>query len=240
MIKFKFILIGEGTVGKTSLISQFINNQFIDDYIMTVGTDKSIKEIDINHKKITLEIWDTPGQADYNIVNKIFMKNTDIALIVYDITNRKTFDKIGHWIKLVKEINENRNLIIGITANKSDLYENAEVTNDEAKEYMNTIKDVTDLYFESSASDHENVEIVFNELTKVYIDKYGLKEKKIDEKETTTIKNNSTNNGNNTQMNFEMIQTNYNNNSNEEEEANDIYYVIEKDDKCCSSKCIII
>ena len=114
MNKLKLILIGEGTVGKTSLINQYIYSTFKEDYIMNVGVDKSIKEIEIEKTKIKLEIWDTPGQENYTYANKIFMKDSDIALIVYDIINRKSFEKLNDWVNLIKEENENRNLIIGI------------------------------------------------------------------------------------------------------------------------------
>ncbi len=241
MIKLKFIVIGESTVGKTSLITQFNINEFTEDYILTVGTDKIIKEIEINDQKIEMEIWDTPGQAVYAVANKIFMKNTDIALIVYDITKKETFEKIGHWINVVKEVNPNGNFIIGIAANKSDLYENVQVTNDEAKEYMNSIKDITDLFFETSATDHENVENVFNKLINTYIEKYGLKGKKTVEKTMTNNQNNSINNNNDNdnQLPFDISKTN-NNNSNTNDMKNDDNLMIEDDDKSCSSKCKII
>ena len=61
MKKLKFILIGETQVGKTSLINQYINNQFEADYLMTIGNDKTTKEITIDEKKVSLEIWDTIG-----------------------------------------------------------------------------------------------------------------------------------------------------------------------------------
>ncbi len=83
----KLIVVGETHVGKTSIISQYINNTFSEEYMMTMNSDKSIKEIELfNKTKINIEIWDTIGQTGYRAVNKIFMKNTKIALLVYDIT----------------------------------------------------------------------------------------------------------------------------------------------------------
>ena len=174
MKKLKVTLIGESKVGKTSLINQYVNNKFEEEYFMTIGNDKLIKEIEINENKVRLEIWDTIGQENLRSANKIFMKNTDIALIVYDITNKETFEKVNHWINLVKEVNGNRNLIIGIAANKSDLYENTEVNREEGEEYA---KKINALYFESTATDHENVVNIFEELIKVYIE--NNKEKKM-------------------------------------------------------------
>ena len=240
MNKLKLILIGEGTVGKTSLINQYINNTFKEDYIMNVSADKSIKEIEIEKIKINLEIWDTPGQENYTSANKIFMKNTDIALIVYDITNRKSFEKLNFWINLVKEVNENRNLIIGIAANKSDLYENSEVNKEESEKYMSSIKDITNLFFETSAIDHENVENVFMELIKAYINEYGLKTKKEEKKNDenkASIQNNSSDNKTSI---TEMTETKKNNTNSSDYDIGGDNVLLEKDDKDCSSKCSII
>ena len=71
---------------------------------MTIGNDKITKDIKINENQLKLEIWDSIGHESLRSANKIFMKNTDIALIVYDITNRKSFEKLNFWINLVKEI----------------------------------------------------------------------------------------------------------------------------------------
>ena len=71
---------------------------------MTIGNDKMTKDIKINEEQLKLEIWDSIGHESLRSANKIFMKNTDIALIVYDITNRKSFEKLNFWINLVKEI----------------------------------------------------------------------------------------------------------------------------------------
>ena len=71
---------------------------------MTIGNDKITKDIKINENQLKLEIWDSIGHKNLRSANKIFMKNTDIALIVYDITNRKSFEKLNFWINLVKEI----------------------------------------------------------------------------------------------------------------------------------------
>ena len=187
-----------------------------------------------------IEILDTPGQDRYKNVNKIFMKDSDIALIVYDITNRQSFEKLNFWINLVKEVNGNRNLIIGIAANKSDLYENAEVNKEDSEEYMNSIKDITNLFFETSAIDHENVENVFMELIKAYINKYGLKTKKEEKKNDenkASIQNNSSDNKTTT---TEMTETKKNNTNSSDYDIGGDNVLLEKDDKDCSSKCSII
>ena len=165
-IKVKLILVGNGKVGKTSLITQYLDKAFTGDYIMTVGKEKTIKNINIEEKEVSLEICDTAGQPDYRAVNKIFMKNTDIALIVYDITNRKSFEELTNWIYSVNEANNNKNVIFGIAANKSDLYEQKVVNKNEGEEFA---KNNNTLFFETSAKDYDSVENVFIKLTEQYL-----------------------------------------------------------------------
>ena len=167
MKKLKFILVGESKVGKTSLINQYVNNEFDGDYLMTIGNDKMTKDIKINEEQLKLEIWDSIGHESLRSANKIFMKNTDIALIVYDITNRQSFLNLNEFYEELININKRDKMIIGIAANKSDLYENAKVNKEEGEEYA---KKINALYFESTATDHENVVNIFEELIKVYIE----------------------------------------------------------------------
>ena len=167
MKKLKFILVGESQVGKTSLINQYVNNEFDGDYLMTIGNDKMTKDIKINEEQLKLEIWDSIGHESLRSANKIFMKNTDIALIVYDITNRQSFLNLNEFYEELININKRDKMIIGIAANKSDLYENAKVNKEEGEEYA---KKINALYFESTATDHENVVNIFEELIKVYIE----------------------------------------------------------------------
>ena len=164
--KIKFIFVGLNGVGKTSLINQYLDKTFTENYLMTIGSDKTMKNIKIDGKEVTLEICDTTGHEEYRKINEIFMKNTDIALIVYDITNRESFEELNNWIKSVKEINNNKNVIFGIAANKSDLYEQKVVNKKEGEEFAKNNKA---LFFETSAKDYDSVENVFLTLTKEYL-----------------------------------------------------------------------
>ena len=242
MEKLKCVLIGETAVGKTSIITQYINNEFNPDVKSSIGVDNLIKEIEIENTKIKFELWDTPGQEIYTSANKIFMKNTDIALIVYDITNKGTFEKVNHWINLVKKVNENRNLIIGIAANKSDLYENTEVNKEEGEEYA---KKINALYFESTATDHENVVNIFEELIKAYINTFKKKDKNIIPDSTKKVDGNKVNQNtelsskdDNNNDNNKLIKENINNNieSSENPDSVETYW----DTSCNSHSCNIL
>ena len=178
--KIKYILVGGRAVGKTSLITQYINKTFTEDYLSTIGSDKQLKKINIKGKEVSLEIFDTAGQERYRAINKIFMKNTDIALIVYDITNRKSFEELTNWIYSVNESNNNKNVIFGIAANKSDLYEQKVIDKKEGEEFA---KNNNTLFFETSAKDYDSVENVFIELTEQYLEKEKKEKEKEMEKE---------------------------------------------------------
>ena len=162
------LIIGDKKVGKSCIINQFSEKQFSNEYIPTIGSDKIKKEIEIEGKKLNLEIWDTVGQEEYRAVNKIFIKNVQIAFIVYDITNRKSFENLNNWYNLIFEINKNSNVIVGVTANKTDLYENQVVDSEEGKNFADE-KKIS--FFETSAKDYESIENVFIQLSKIYINK---------------------------------------------------------------------
>jgi small GTP-binding protein len=177
--KIKFIFVGLNGVGKTSIINQYLEKTFTENYLMTIGSDKTMKNIKIDGKEVTLEICDTTGHEEYRKINEIFMKNTDIALIVYDITKRESFEELSNWINSVKEINNNKNVIFGIAANKSDLYEQKVVNKNEGEEFA---KNNNSLFFETSAKDYDSVENVFIKLTEKYLEKEEERKKEEEKK----------------------------------------------------------
>ena len=170
----KVILVGDAHTGKTSIINQYINEEFSLNYIMTVGNDKSLKTVKIENKEINLTIWDTCGQEQYSGVNQIFLKKSNIAILVYDLTDRKTFDNLDKWYNEIKAHNNIDDIIVGIAANKCDLYINEEVNLDEAKNYCETIQGSI---FETTATNYNSVNLLFQTLAEKYYEKF-LKEKK--------------------------------------------------------------
>ena len=221
MSKVKLIFVGEGGVGKTCLISQYMENKFTEEHAMTVGRDKSLKEIEINGKTINLEIWDTPGQEKFNSASKMFMKNTKIALIVYSIIDKNSFEKLDKWIKIVNEVNKNEEVIFGIAANKSDMFEKQEVSKEDGERY---VKDKNILFFETSAKDYVSIEKAFIELSKAYL-------KMIEEKNKNNPQLEMNQNVDENDIKKDPLENNY-------VKFNDIN---SKDDgKDCSSKCSII
>ena len=140
----KVILVGDSSVGKTTIISRYLN-LYNPNPISTTGASYSVKEtLFENNIKISFEIWDTAGQEKYRSLNKIFYNNTNICFLVFDITERHSFDNIlNFWYKEVFEYNNNNyssnNILFGVIANKIDLEKNINVKVDEIKNFSDKI-----------------------------------------------------------------------------------------------------
>ena len=162
----KIVLIGESGVGKTSIISQFIDQIFQNDQQSTIGGTFSTKTIKCGNGKILkLEIWDTAGQERYRSVTKMFYKDANAAILVYDITNKFSFEELQkYWIEQVKESSP-RNIILAIVANKSDLIEHEQVDEGEARQFA---KDNDALFAVTSAKQISCVESLFLDIAKKY------------------------------------------------------------------------
>ena len=159
MSSIKLILVGEAQVGKTAIINQYIQNTFEEEYIATIGQEKQTKEITLkNGTKFKLEIWDTIGQDTYSAANKIFMRNAKIALLVYDITKEESFKNLNKFYTQVCDINGKDKIIFGVVGNKSDLYEERTVEEEDGQKYAT---DIGASFFETSAKDHDTIENLF-------------------------------------------------------------------------------
>ena len=174
MNKLKTILVGDSQVGKTSIITQYIRQSFDEEYLPTIAGDKSMKDLIIENQPLTLEIWDTAGQEIYRNVNKIFMKNAKIALLVYDITSKESFDSLGSWYNQICDNNDKENIIIGVVGNKSDLYEERVISEEDGEKYAKTIKGI---WGETSAMDFESVNSFFEKIALAYVNKEKEKQK---------------------------------------------------------------
>ena len=146
---FKVVLVGETGVGKTSIISQFIDQVFEEELQTSTGGSFSSKEIFFdNGKSLKLEIWDTAGQERYRSLTKIFYKNSSCAILVYDITKKQTFDELkNYWIGQIKE-SAPKDIMLAIVGNKEDLLDKEQVDENEARDFA---KENNALFFSTSA-----------------------------------------------------------------------------------------
>ena len=157
----KAVLLGESGVGKTCIIARFINNTFENNIMSTTGASYAGKTMafeEFGGKCIKFEIWDTAGQEKYRALTKIFYKDAGVAILVYDITRKESFDELkDYWYNQIKECAP-KNIVIGIAANKCDLYDNEQVSEDEARNFANEIGAVFKL---TSASTNQGIEELF-------------------------------------------------------------------------------
>ena len=162
----KIVLIGESGVGKTSIIYQFIDKNFLYDQQTTIGGTFATKKVKCSNGKILkLEIWDTAGQEKYRSVTKMFYKDADAAILVYDITSKNSFDGLkNYWLKEVKDSSE-KNVILVILGNKSDLFEREQVDNEEANAFA---KELNALFFATSAKDSITINKLFLKIAEKY------------------------------------------------------------------------
>ena len=133
-LQCKVILVGDSGVGKTSIISRLINK--VEKYPKpTLSLQYVTKEEIIDNEKVIFEIWDTAGQEKYLSLNRIFYSDAKICIIVYDITNKKSYENaINIWFNEIKG-NSNENIIIGLAGNKCDLFLNEEINETEVRNF---------------------------------------------------------------------------------------------------------
>ena len=177
MIKCKVTLIGESSVGKTSIIKQYISNTFNQEIQSTIGGEREYKTIEIDGKKIRLAFWDTAGQEKFRSLSRIFINKSNIVIFVYDITQKDSFEKIKEiWYPTTIEILGNDNVVYGIAANKCDLYENEEVKYEEGEAYA---KSINAIIKETTAINHKQIEELIIELVNAFLAK-GIEEEQTD------------------------------------------------------------
>ena len=159
----KAVLIGESGVGKTSIIAQFTSGKFDPDTVTSLSAQYVSKTIEFHNlqKAIKFDIWDTAGQEKYRALAKIFYKDAKVICLVYDITSEKTFNEIKtYWYEMVKS-HADPDVLIAVVANKSDLYDNAEVKNEEGEEFA---KSIGAIFVSTSAKNASGVNALFENI----------------------------------------------------------------------------
>lgn len=131
---FKIVLIGDSGVGKTNILSRFTLNKFTENSKNTIGADFSSMDLMINNKTIKTQFWDTAGQEKYRAMSSAYYKNCQGAFIVYDITNRESFENLNSWLLELKEHGD-KNILIFLIGNKNDLEDKRMVMEEEGIEF---------------------------------------------------------------------------------------------------------
>jgi len=173
---FKYIIIGDSSVGKSSLISSLMNGSFKKEYTTTIGVDFASKMIVVGDNLVKIQIWDTAGQEAFKSITKSYYRGAIGCLIVFDITSIKSFENVKTWLFDVNHSNRSDKRQIMIIGNKKDLEKYRAVSKQEIDNLLSTLENVK--YFETSAYDIESVDKCFEILTLDVIN--NLEEEKID------------------------------------------------------------
>ena len=188
---FKILILGDHAVGKSCFIIRYTDDTFQDVYLSTIGMDCKYKDINLeNGKSIRLQIWDTAGQDRFRSLTKNLYKGASGIILIYDISQRKTFDNVKGWIESIKEEVSSKVLIV-LVGNKIDKIEEREVKKVEGEDLAEELKLP---FYECSALTGENINNVFLGLarklveTKEKVENRGEKLAKVPDKNTNNKK----------------------------------------------------
>ncbi|XP_014799873.1 ras-related protein Rab-8B isoform X1 [Numenius arquata] len=168
---FKLLLIGDSGVGKTCLLFRFSEDAFNTTFISTIGIDFKIRTIELDGKKIKLQIWDTAGQERFRTITTAYYRGAMGIMLVYDITNEKSFDNIKNWIRNIEEhaSSDVERMILG---NKCDMNEKRQVSKEKGEKLA---IDYGIKFLETSAKSSINVEEAFFTLARDIMTKLNRK-----------------------------------------------------------------
>ena len=157
---YKVVLLGETAVGKTSLATQFVNKTYSRFQDSTIGAAFLSKQVEVDGRQIRFEIWDTAGQERYRSLAPMYYRNAKVALVVFDITNRASFEGAKSWVfELMNNLGGSSKIIM--LGNKVDLEDKRQVKKEDIDLYIyqNGFE-----YYETTATNFENVETMFKKV----------------------------------------------------------------------------
>ena len=163
---FKYIVIGDSAVGKSNILLRYVHERFNEEFQSTIGVEFGAKNIEINNKICRIQIWDTAGQESFRSITRAYYKNSVCACIVYDITNRNSFQNVQLWIDDCKKQTPKTVLLI-LIGNKLDLESNRQVSYEEGRSFA---IDNDMLFFETSAKTGENIDELFNKSAETIVE----------------------------------------------------------------------
>ena len=154
---FKYIIIGDAAVGKSNILLKYAHNQFKSEYQLTIGVEFGVKNMEIKNKIYRIQVWDTAGQENFRSITRAYYKNSVCALIVYDISNKDSFNNVSIWVDDCRSQSP-KTITLVLVGNKCDLEEQRQVTYEEGEEFA---KENGMMFFEVSAKTGSNIENVF-------------------------------------------------------------------------------
>ena len=157
-LHYKLIFLGDQYVGKSSILNRFYQDKFEQDYQATIGLDFHSKNVNINGTPVRLLLYDTAGQEKFKSLIPMYIRDANIILVVYDITNKDSFVHTEHWVNETKDL-KREDAIFVLVGNKIDLEENRIIQTKEAEDFAN---EKGFLFYEVSAKTGDKIEELFN------------------------------------------------------------------------------
>ncbi len=165
---FKILLLGDGGVGKTSLLRRFIDNIFDPDYQSTIGVQFMTRVVKFDNRNVKLVIWDIAGQSKHTTYRHLYYKAANGIILVYDITRPETFYNLPRWVEDAQK-SVDPTVRIAVLGNKSDLIRLRTITTTSGNDYAYRIN--AELFSETSAKSGEHVEEAFLALARALVNR---------------------------------------------------------------------
>jgi small GTP-binding protein len=169
-VLYKILLLGDSSVGKTCFLMRYTDNTFQEIHMSTIGLDYKLKNVQLDDgKMVKIQIWDTAGQDRFRSITKNYYKGAHGIILIYDITNKKSFENVRTWINQIKEeVSEKVSIIL--VGNKIDDEEHRVVATEDGEKIA---KELGLMFFECSAKSGVNIDSTFNELVKKTVENYS-------------------------------------------------------------------
>lgn len=164
----KVVLIGTSNCGKSSLLMRFVDNEFSNNFITTIGIDFRIKSVEIDKIEYKLQIWDTAGQERFRSMTSNFYKGAQSIFLIYDVTDRSSFLDLESWIKEVKLYAKLEELVLVLVANKIDLSQFRQVDTAEGKALA---REIDAIFIETDTKNGINIVQVFDQMVKKVVER---------------------------------------------------------------------
>ena len=165
--ELKLVFTGQSNVGKTSLLDRYIRNRYSEHMIATIGASFCHKDVKYKGKCIRLSLWDTAGQERYNSLAPMFYRAANAALLVFDVSNRESFEQLEYWRNEIVQHSQNNNILLTVVANKIDLRDISVVSETEARSWA---KQHNAVYLECSPKNDINVTLLFEQIVHRWVD----------------------------------------------------------------------
>jgi len=166
-VLLKLIILGDSGVGKTAILNKYVNGKFIEEHKATIGADFSTKELNLDDKIVTLQIWDTAGQERFQSLGNAFYRGSDACVLVYDITNAQSFNKVEEWrSNFIAQAapDDPKKFPFLLLGNKLDKDNQRQVDKNQADNYA---RSQGMIFYETSAVNGANIEDAIKTITSI-------------------------------------------------------------------------